>query len=35
MGTCFMISVGAFHPLTTKGGIGTFQFLYFFSSFLV
>ena len=35
VGTCFMVSAGAFHPLTTPGGIRTFQFLYFFSSFLV
>ena len=35
VGTCFIISAAAFHPLTTPGGKGTFQFLYFFSSFLV
>ena len=35
VGTCFIISAAAFHPLTTPGGKSTFQFLYFFSSFLV
>ena len=35
VGTLFMVSAGAYGPLTTPGGIGTFQFLYFFSSFVV
>ena len=35
VGTCFIVSAAAYHPLTTPGGKGTFQFLYFFSSFLV
>ena len=35
VGTLFMVAAGAYHPLTTKGGIGTFQFIYFFSSFVV
>ena len=35
VGTLFMVSAGAYGPLTTKGGIGTFQFIYFFSSFVV
>ncbi|CAK0780840.1 hypothetical protein CVIRNUC_005193 [Coccomyxa viridis] len=34
VGTLFMVSAGAYGPLTTPGGIGTFQFLYFFSSFV-
>ncbi|KAK9914956.1 hypothetical protein WJX75_002900 [Coccomyxa subellipsoidea] len=33
VGTLFMVSAIWYHPLTTKGGIGTFQFIYFFSSF--
>ena len=35
VGALFMVSAGAYGPLTTKGGIGTFQFIYFFSSFVV
>jgi len=35
VGVLFMVSAGAYGPLTTEGGIGTFQFIYFFSSFVV
>eukprot|EP00891_Asterochloris_glomerata_P003209 jgi/Astpho2/3209/Aster-05735 len=31
--TLFYVSAAAFKPLTSKGGIQTFQFIYFFSSF--
>ena len=31
--TLFYVSAAAYHPLTSKGGIHTFQFIYFFSSF--
>ncbi len=31
--TLFNVSAAAFKPLTSKGGIQTFQFIYFFSSF--
>ena len=30
---CFYVAAGAYGPLTTKGGIQSFQFLYFFASF--
>jgi MFS family permease len=29
----FFLSAGLYHPLTSKGGIHTFQFIYFLSSF--
>ena len=35
VGALFMVSAGAYGPLTTQGGINTFQFIYFFSSFVV
>ena len=35
VGTCYIVSAAAFHRLTTTGGKGTFQVLYFFSSFPV
>ncbi|CAL8468731.1 g8271 [Coccomyxa elongata] len=33
VGTLFMVSAIWYDPLTTRGGLGTFQFIYFFSSF--
>ena len=31
--TLFYVSAAAYKPLTSKGGIHVFQFIYFFSSF--
>ena len=31
VGTLFMVSAGAYGLLTTKGGIGTVHFVYFFA----
>ena len=33
VGILFYIAAAAYGPLTSKGGLGTFQFIYFFSSF--
>lgn len=30
---CYYVAAAAYEPLTTKGGIQSFQFLYFFASF--